>query len=63
MKRHCLAPDEETLNNTKLKQRAAQYWNDKKALSFIKQIGDPLVQRALKGMYNERENLKRELNL
>lgn len=58
-----LAPDEETLNNTKLKQRAAQYWNDKKALSFIKQIGDPLVQRALKGMYNERENLKRELNL
>lgn len=50
-----LAPDEGALNDENLKQKAARYWTKETALSFINQIGDPLVRGALMGMYNDKK--------
>ena len=46
-----LASDEEALNDENLKQKAARYWTKETALSFINQIGDPLVRGALMNLF------------
>lgn len=50
-----LAPDEEILNDENLKQKALLYWTNETALSFINQIGDPLVQGAMKSLFNSKK--------
>lgn len=57
-----LAPDEEFLDDIELRKKATLYWNNEKVLSFIEQIGDPLVKNSLLGIYKTRKNRERKLD-